>query len=174
MLGTTGYKRLANDAYATPAWVTEALLDNVELPRAIWEPAAGDGFMVRVLSQRGHNVHATDITIDLDFLECVSAPDTQAIVTNPPYSLADKFIRHALDLMRPRRGMVAMLLRNEFDSAKKRADIFKNNQAFFLKLVLTKRPRWFADDKASPRHNFSWFCWDFTYPHAAPIIRWAP
>lgn len=175
MLASSGYARLPDDAYNTPAWVTEALLDNVKLPRHIWEPAAGDGVMVRVLQQYGHIVMATDIAgaTKTDFLQQRTGRTLPAIVTNPPYSLADKFIRHALKLMEPCNGRVAMLLRNEFDSAKKRADLFADNPHFTAKLVLTRRPRWIEDTTTSPRHNFAWYIWDYSH-EGPPIIRWAP
>ena len=41
--------------------------------------------------------------------------NAEAIVTNPPYTLAQEFIEHSLDLMEPVEGVVAMLLRNEYD-----------------------------------------------------------
>lgn len=83
-----------------------------------------------------------------------------SIVTNPPYSLAEEFVRHALDLTRAAGGMVAMLLRHEFDCAATRRDLF-DMRAFAYRMALTRRPRWIAGTTGSPRHNFTWFVWDW-------------
>jgi hypothetical protein len=170
MIGESGYERVENDAYYTPAWCTEALLRNVEFIGKIWEPAAGTLAMVNVLSTK-YDVLATDIAYEdsYDFLSpgmCDAFYDN--IVTNPPYSLATQFIERALFYSQRK---VAMLLRNEFDCAKSRQHLFGNCPQFAMKLVLTKRPKWFDDDKASPRHNFSWFIWDWDN-NSAPIIKY--
>ena len=57
--------------------------------------------------------------------------------------------------------MVAMLLRNEFDSAASRKELFTGNVYFDTKIILTKRPRWIEGSTGSPRHNYAWFVWDF-------------
>lgn len=167
MHGESGYKRLANDQYMTPEWVTEALFQGYPLPRHIWEPAAGSGAMSRVLG-RHYCVLESDIEPthqdinQRDFFSYTQMTNPwpwDGIVTNPPYSCAQKFIEHALHLSEPKEGMVAMLLRNEYDCAKSRRHLFADHPAFVMKLVLTKRPRWFADDRASPRHNFAWYIW---------------
>jgi hypothetical protein len=49
------------DLYETPAEAVEALLRHVEVPRCVWEPAAGRGAIVRVLQRTGHEVDATDL-----------------------------------------------------------------------------------------------------------------
>jgi hypothetical protein len=46
------------------------------------------------------------------------------IVTNPPYKLAQKFIEQAIDIIEPMKGKVALLLRNEYDSAAGRQHLF--------------------------------------------------
>jgi hypothetical protein len=53
-----------------------------------------------------------------------------------------------------------MLLRNEFDCGLKRVGLFEN-YPFSAKLVLTSRPRWIENSKTSPRHNYSWYVWNW-------------
>ena len=173
MLGTSGYARRERDAYPTPLWVTEALINSqVEFRGDIWEPAAGAGDMASIL-RWFYRVVATDIgwADSTDFLQQQSLPDgVKSIVTNPPFDRIDAFIRHALELTRPPRGMVAMLGRHELDCAAGRRD-----PPFAVKIVLTRRPRWVArhPGDSSPRHNFSWFVWD--WEHAGPsVLRYAP
>jgi len=175
MLGGSGYERCGGDVYHTESWVTKALLDRVKLRGLVWEPACGRGDMADVLTDAGYSVMISDIAGDAlgckgaasaDFLTHSSPGDGLfSIVTNPPYQLAEPFIRHAIRLTQRAGGKVAMLLRNEYDCASGRVDLFEC-EPFALKLVLTKRPRWAALHTASPRHNFSWFVWD--WHHAGP------
>jgi hypothetical protein len=119
----SGYVRQANDAYETTSWVTEALVPHIrKLALHVWEPAAGSGMMVEALRNAGFRVTATDINAGADFLKCGVLPNDaiQAICTNPPFSDAQAFIEHALTLTRPVGGVVAMLLRTDFDRAKTR------------------------------------------------------
>ena len=175
--GESGYERIERDAYYTPAWCTETLLRHVEFEGLVWECAAGNGQMSEVLVAAGLDVRTSDIepispvTISLDYLNDVMPWDISHVVTNPPYAQAQAFIERALEDTQSNAGKVAMLLRNEYDSAKTRAHLFGDCPQFALKLVLTKRPKWFADDKASPRHNFSWFVWGWAHEGPAEI-RW--
>lgn len=121
-------------------------------------------------------ISMTDLAADLGF-----RPD--AIISNPPYDdkasgiTTHKSVAHALKLMEQEQGMVAMLLRNEWDCAKKSRPFTKEHPAFLMKIVLNFRPRWIEGTKGSPRHNYAWYVWDWTKaltsPHAKPEIRYA-
>ena len=163
MIGVPRYERHPNDLYETPAWVTETLLDffaqvNIR-PQAVWEPACGNGAMVRVLETRIKKVHATDKEQDF-FKWTAPPPDAEWIITNPPYKLQDEFLDHALAIA-PR---ICLLLRNEFDCAGGRRRFF--DKAFRAKIVLTKRPRWIVGSTGAPRHNYAWFIWDKSRFHS--------
>jgi len=183
MHGESGYERVENDAYWTPEWCTKALLKKVALRGLIVEPAAGIGHIADVVRAAGYDVAEFDIvnrsnrpTLKIaDFLKVdqLSLSREVSVVTNPPYVLAEEFVRHAIKLTKEREGMVAMLLRNEWDCAASRRDLFER-PPFAKKLVLTKRPKWSAQDTASPRHNFSWFIWDWEYCYPHPVMEWGP
>jgi len=176
----SGYERKERDLYETPEWVTEALLPHLPMrPLEIWEPACGSGKMSRVLARVPHSVTATDIydpeAISVDFLsltEPVAGPH-DAIITNPPYELATEFIEKALNFQKPHNGFVVMLLRTDFDHAKGRSYLFGNCPAFAMKIVLTKRIRWFEDSSGSPSFNHAWFFWDHNW-RSDPILRYGP
>jgi hypothetical protein len=158
----SGYNRRPNEDYPTPAWVTAALggyLKYVVQAWHIWEPAAGDGALAAALQTQGFKVTATTD----NFLKYAAPPcgGVDAIVTNPPYgedrrsAIACDFIHHALNLNVP---IVAMLLRVDFDSAKTRAMLFRDNPRFKAKIVLLDRIKWF-DGPNSPSDNHAWFLW---------------
>ena len=168
----SGYERKERDAYETPPWVTQCLLPHIP-PRisSVWEPAAGTGQMAGVLGAK-FTVLATDIDTGRDFL-AETRTDYPAIISNPPYSIAAKFIGHALRLTRPSSGYVAMLLRCDYHHAKTRPHLFADCTAFARMVVLTKRIRWFEDSKGGPSFNHAWFVWDWTHT-GAPTLAYEP
>jgi len=149
-------------------------------PLAIWECAAGAGLMSGALAARGYEVYASDIEAKpdhpivsasipsrADFLTETLWVDDKlpsgigAIITNPPYSHAYAFIGRALDLTERVQGLVAMLLRADFDSAGGRRCLFGEHPAWCRKIVLTDRIEWFEDPegRGSPSENHAWFVW---------------
>jgi hypothetical protein len=121
--------------------------------------------MARALQAAGFYVVGSDIDCGVDFLTAEPNEDTSAIITNPPYGLAQEFIERSIEVMKPA-GVVAMLLRTDFDHAKTRQHLFSGCDVFAKKVVLTKRIRWFEGSKGSPSFNHAWFIWD--HEHAGP------
>ena len=171
----SGYERIEHDAYETPAWVTHALVPHLPARiRSIHEPAAGSGKMVRALRSKLPDVFITeaDIRAGEDFLDA-HVVGADAIITNPPYSVASEFIWRALELTAPDGGVVAMLLRCDFDHAASRRFMFSGCPAFDKKLVLTRRIRWIEGSKGSPSFNHAWFVWDWSRNfNQPPSIAW--
>jgi len=169
----SGYERKERDLYETPSWVTEALGPHLYAGIFhVWEPACGSGKMVRALESLGFTVNGTDIDAGHDFLESYCGLDEdgfEAIITNPPYVLAQEFIEHAL---KQPVSVVAMLLRTDFDHAKSRLHLFQD-QRFAKKLVLTKRIKWFEDSKGQPSFNHAWYIWE-TAHRGPPTLAYGP
>ncbi len=179
----SGYARKERDLYETPEWVTEALLPHLPALRAIWEPACGSGKMFRVLEKvsevYGSDIEPTDGFLEGDFLNpfwSIHYPVT-AVITNPPYEYAQEFCEQALRKMEHCAGLVAMLLRTDFDHAASRKHLFRGCPAFAKKLVLTKRIVWFTEadgkPKAAPSFNHAWFIWDWKH-EGAPTLAYGP
>ena len=155
----SGYERKERDLYETPGWVTEALLPHLPSGLVIWEPAAASGKMARILLAK----LATDIDAhggNLDFLVQNMPYGINAIITNPPYEFAREFIERALHLTKPV-GLVAMLLRTDYDHAKTRQHLFGECRQFAKKIVLTRRIVWFDGPNAAPSFNHAWYVWDW-------------
>jgi hypothetical protein len=134
----------------------------------IWEPACGSGKMVRALEESFVHVVATDIDQGKDFLDYTTAENFDAIITNPPYNQAYAFVLHAIRLMEPKRGVVAMLLRTDWDHAKGRNFLF-TELPFWKKIALTKRIQWFEGTNGSPSFNHAWFVWDWKHQGPATL-----
>lgn len=177
MLGEPQFERVEGDFYPTPPENLDCLAHFLRLRHLmVWEPACGQGHLSKRLAQLSAGVISTDLydrgfgKAGIDFLKCPTMPGLAraraealdpAIITNPPYGdLAEQFIRKALELTKLSNGVVAMFLRNEYDCAKERMDLFRQHP-FAMKIIVTKRPRWIEGSKGSPRHTYAWFVWDW-------------
>lgn len=177
-MGNLGYERNPSDFYPTPAWCTEALLRNYPFPRLpISEPACGQGHISKVLEANGFQVISTDLNHTgfgsggHDFLSAKTSP-APIIITNPPYKnqFAERFLRHALRLTEHQYGIVAMFMRTDWSSAAGRTELMRH-PAFALKLEMTRRPRWIEGSTGSPRHNYSFYVWDWGTVGEPPTIK---
>ncbi len=179
------FEREHRDFYATPAWVTEALLRQVRLRGPVWEPCCGDGAMASVLEAGGHAVVSSDIadrgygTAGVDFYGCAALPaGCRAIVTNPPYGETGtrtgeaksaaallRFVEHALNLAAPVQGQVALLVRLNW-IAGQRASALLSGAPFAAVIVLTRRIRWFDMGAATnqAQHHHAWVVIDHAHP----------
>jgi len=166
IMGGNGAKaRKASDLYPTPPEVTVALMRFLKLPAGtdIWEPACGQGDMVEALRDCGMLAYGTDIRSGQDFLETYRPHYTDKsidwIVTNPPFSLAEEFIRHAAEIGKP----FAMLLKAQYWHAAKRARLFREIPPSYM-LPLTWRPDFLFKERggkkgASPLMDVMWCVW---------------
>lgn len=156
--------RPATDFYPTPANVTTALvrwLESEELLRPvhrIWEPASGQGHMVRALAAQGYDVTGTDLFNEPahDFLDTALAqPQADWIITNPPFVAAAEFIERAASIGKP----FALLLKAQYWHAARRADLFLRHRPAAV-LPLTWRPDFLMGSKGgAPTMDVAWTVW---------------
>jgi hypothetical protein len=185
----SGYDRKVGDFYATPDWVTEALLRHVQLRGRVWEPCCGAGAISIVMHRRGYDVTSTDIAdhgfgvTGVDFLSCQAVPDgCRAIVTNPPYGEARSlkgqekssiamlgFVRHALRLTEHVQGQLALLVRFQW-VAGKRASALMSAGPFAAVVALTRRIHWFEEgaNVNISQHHHAWVVFDHAHPVDQP------
>lgn len=157
-------ERQENDWYPTPPQVTHGLLNHFKIKKMgdIWEPCAGNGAIMDVLNSRlpSSKVWAHDIApqrediVQANFLEIEKPPgDDVTIITNPPFNLAEKFIRHGFEIGVKRQ---AMLLKSTFFHASRRTKLFEQYRPSHV-LPLN----WRVDfmNLGRPTMEVSWFCW---------------
>lgn len=170
-------KRRADDSYATPSWVVDALLSVIPTPPpgiTICDPGCGEGAILEALREadpvrsppgwnlvglelnkdRAHQCRIKNLTVfEGDFLTS-NMQGVDAVVANPPFSLAREFVDHSIKTVtrvggenvgwKPG-GFVAMLLRLAFLESMKRRDWWRRNPADIF--VLPKRPSFTGDGK---------------------------
>ena len=185
----SGYQRAGQDFYATPAWVTEALLRHVRFRGPVWEPCCGDGAMSSVLAGQGYDVISTDLMdrgfgeAGVDFLTTYTVPSgCRSIVTNPPYGDSGshaaqsrsptamlEFLRHAMMLTRSVQGQLALLVRLQWVAGRRVADVMSAGP-FAATIVLTRRIRWFdmGEFTKNAQHHHAWVVFDHAHPDGQP------
>lgn len=102
------------DFYQTPSYATKTLVEHFDLKsNFVWEPMAGNGMIAKELITTGYSVHSTDIVKrdfklndTLDYFT-VSSPlplmdGGFSVVTNPPYKVANEFLKHTLEVVQPK------------------------------------------------------------------------
>ena len=139
------------DELYTPEYAVEPLLKYLPKNITIWECTDyGSSSIASVLRGGGYKVISTKKE-DFDFLEDKADFDFDVIITNPPYSLKDKFIEKCYEYKKP----FALLLPITSLEGVKRGEMFKENGVELIVLdkrvdFLEKKGNWF---------NTSWFCW---------------
>ncbi len=169
--GSSDLARADNDFYRTPDHATLSLLEREKFLGDIWEPACGDGAISKLL---GSDCVSTDLVFrgygkgGVDFLATEMGADH--IVTNPPYALAEEFVRHALKCSR---GKVAMLLKLNFLEGQKRKALFAETPLRTV-YVFSKRLSFDRADikgKGNGLLAYAWFVWDKSHDFH-PELKW--
>ncbi len=162
-------EREPDEFYPTPVEPTRAFL-HAEIDRlrefpCVWEPAAGDGAMVREMEALGLNVQKTDLVdrgcgaMIADFYSFTRGP--RAIVTNPPYDQCGwgngkaRWLKHALDTLDVE--YMALLLNWNWPGAGGLGPFYSKHPPARVYLM-----RWkidFTRQGAPPMLN-GWFVWD--------------
>jgi hypothetical protein len=165
------------DFYPTPDWATYALIDNERFEGRIWEPACGDGAMVRVLRNSGTEVEASDLydrgygEVGIDFLK--SSRIVENIITNPPYNSAEGFVEAGL---RQATHKLCLLLRLAFlEGGNRQRTIFTNNPPARV-WVFSERITFYparAVVRGSGTTAYAWFVWDKSSTGATEL-KWLP
>lgn len=184
-------EREKHDFYPTgePDAIRALLAADGERIRAlgsVWEPACGDGAMVREIRAAGLPCRASDLidrgcpdSWQADFLTCLRAR-ARAIITNPPYNLINardgrgRWLRHTLAM--PGWDYCALLLSWDWPAARANglgevlaAPPFPAGSCFSYAYLC----RWKIDftGGGSPPQRNAWFVWDRSWTGAEPALR---
>lgn len=147
-----GSERIAQDAYTTPGYVVDALLEYVNFQGATFlEPCRGLGTIYERVPLAHSCKRHCEITEGIDYLKSPCQADI--IITNPPYSLAQELLEKSLR----EAHTVIYLLRVNWLGAVKRRSFWMQNKPSHL-FVITPRPSFVGNKNDAT--EYAWFAWD--------------
>ena len=141
-----------NDELYTPDYAIEPLLKYLPKDKIIWECTDfGSSNITKLLKQHDYKVISTHKD-NFDFLTDIPNFDFDIIITNPPYSLKNEFLKKCYEYDKP----FCLLLPLTSLEGIERGKMFREKGINVL--VLDKRCD-FMDNKKSNWFNTSWFCY---------------
>ena len=141
-------KNAKGDECYTPEHAITPLLEYLDKDKVYYDCTSGNSLqLVDTFNRQGFNCKSSG---SLDFLKDEVPKDINIIVTNPPYSNKDKFIKKCYDIGKP----FALLLPVASLQGQYRGKLFNENGIELL--VLNKRID-FTGNK-SPCFGVAWFC----------------
>ena len=173
------YVRPEADFYATDPKCVDDLLGVEDISHSVLEPACGAGHISKRLIERGRHVVSFDLhdrgygMVGVDFLsKCWHWKGD--IVTNPPYNLAEQFVRHALGSVEDG-DKVAMFLRIQFLESVKRKLLFESQPPKRVYVYSARqkvgRNGDFVYFNQSSVICFAWFVWEKGF-QGDTILKW--
>lgn len=175
----SGRFRPADDHFATPREAVYPLVRHLALPHHIEEPACGEGHIAEVFKEYGYKVTASNL-IDRGYGEIGRNFLMQAkrrastLVTNPPFSLDEQFVLHAIHLGY---DLAVFFLRLKWLCGADRYRDIMGPTPPCLVLPFIQRITFFAGDTPSAEQpgwnteDFAWFVWRKGFV-GKPTIDW--
>jgi len=110
------WDRDPHDWYVEPTECSLALFDLEQFDGTIWDPACGMGNIISSAKRSGLPAIGTDLvnrgvhcSKQMNFLENDADFEFSNIVSNPPFGLAEEFVKKSIEIV-PQGGKVAMIL----------------------------------------------------------------
>ena len=148
-------QNIKKDELYTPEYAIKPLLKYLPKNVVIWECTDfGSSNITKVLNENEYKVITTHKN-NFDFLNDTPDFDFDMIITNPPYSLKDEFIKKCYEYKKP----FALLLPITSLEGIERGKMFRENGIELL--VFDRRCNFIYDNaKKSNWFNTSWFCYN--------------
>lgn len=175
------------DDFPTPPWATRALCEAmaaegfISRDMTVREPAANRGFMARPLTEYFGEVLASDVhdygagyLVD-DYLFGLPGDGvrTDWTITNPPFRLAEQFIKRAL---KESRFGIAMIVRSAFlEGVARHASLFSSTPPSFVYQFAERVPmvKGRFDPNARSATSYCWLVWLLNSANAVETrLRW--
>jgi hypothetical protein len=155
------FKENKSDEYETPFKALNFILPYVPLDATIWDPTNRNGHdnIINFFKEKGFKTIGTSS----DFLtQEPPKTDNIIIITNPPFSLKNEFLKRCYDLSIPFMLLMPLIMLE----SKKRSELYKKNG---LQLLLIPTRIEFVKKKKIT-FNCSWFCNKITNIESNKII----
>jgi len=146
------------DDFQTPTEAIGPLLPLLPKGCTVWEPACGNGNLVRAFIHQGFNCIGTDIKTGHNFIEKNLENSYDCIITNPPFSIKHEFLKTC----NARRKPFALLLPLSTLESQKRQKLFND---YGLEIILlNKRVNFETPNQVKNSCSWfatAWFTWGF-------------
>lgn len=151
------------DEIYTPEYALNPLLPFIKKDFLIvWECAWGEGALATHLKNKGFNV----LNKDVDFFDFDLTDECDILITNPPYSKKDEFLKRAYELGKP----FAFLMPLTTLEGIKRGALFKK---YGLQLIIPNRRINFITPNGGSSSWFAtaWFTWGLNLPKDVMFVE---
>jgi len=184
--GNSTTEKADNDYYATdPQTVREFLNNSIsvfENIKMIHEPACGQGHLTEVLKDYFPNIPIVNTDLidrgygvgGIDFLNSDFNPNADLIITNPPFSLINDFIRVGFE--KTNRYLV-YLCKIQMLETVARKKILENSPLKYIYIHSKRQATWKNGQPLDPQGKkwattmcLAWFVWDKEYK-GEPIVK---
>ncbi len=152
------YEPKGYDACQTPPYAIDPILPYLNKDWTIWEPAAGENYLVEALYDSGYSTNKvviSDLLTGQNFFEFT--PDYwDFLITNPPYSIKYQWLERCYQLGKP----FAILVPVEILGAKTAQELLQKYG--FEMLLLNKRVDFkmpYKGWESSAQFPVFWLCW---------------
>jgi len=154
-----------SDFFQTPNYALEPILQFINKEYSIWEPASANGNIVNYFIDNGYTITGTDITNNVNFFN--TEIDCDCIITNPPYSIKDKWIQRCYELNKPFMLLLPITalegkFRQKMYSEKGLELILMNKRINYETPSQKKSSAWFAS---------AWFTYGFNLPSQINFVE---
>jgi len=147
-----------SDEFQTPKYAIKPLLPFLNKTKIIWECAWGGGSLAKHLQEEGFKAIGIK---NVDFLKSqIEEQLCDIIITNPPYSLKDEFLKRAFEIGKP----FAFLLPLTTLEGLKRGELFRK---YGIQLIIPNRRINFETPSGKGSGAWfqtAWFCWKMNLP----------
>jgi len=168
-------EREKDDFYATSPEAIDLLFNNTPdiKSNVIWECATGKGHLAKRMHELGAVVKCTELhrrenmlidncNFDVNFLQ-YNEINYSNIVTNPPYKLAEQFIRKSIEITKKEGVYICMFLPIRYLEGKSRGKLFNEYPPWKI-IVSSSRIQCaingeFDKLKNSSAQGYAWFVW---------------
>ena len=189
--GNPAHGRVPKDFYTTnPESVEQFIRRHYggNLPKGHYlEPCVATGNIAEVIRRHGSEVTGIDIedygypgTIVQNFLDWKTDDLFDGVITNPPFMLAEEFIRKCIRLTKEG-GELAFIMKIQFLECEKRQKLFEDLPPKFVYVNARRTPFWAKNQKCDPKTGkpwattmcTAWYVWQKGW-HGEPTVRWIP
>lgn len=157
----------SDDRYGTPPRAVDIITPRINKEWLIWECACGTGSIVNHLRKCGFSVFGTDTEHDFILGEPLGC---DCIVTNPPYSLKNHFIRKCYEIGKP----FALLMPLTALESEERQKYFRKHGVELI--IPNKRIQYTLPDGSKRSHGnwfeSAWFTWGLNIGNQLTFVEY--